>query len=310
MAAVAIVLAAAPDAAAQPGAPPNAQPGEGAPRVVASIKPIHALVAAVMDGVGRPALLVRGAASPHGATLRPSDARALAAAAVVFWVGPAIEGFLERPLNSLAVRARVVTLSRTPGLVLVRRRPGGEGGGDHGDRRKGAVDPHIWLDPGNARRIADHAAAILGDIDPRHAALYEANRRRLASRIDALDGELRAALAPVRTRPYVVFHDAYRYFQRRYRLNAVAAVSPGPERRPGARRLRAVRAAIRTANAVCVFSEPQFPPALVATLIRGTNARAGVLDPLGANLAPGPDAWFALMRGLAGSLRRCLAAGG
>jgi zinc transport system substrate-binding protein len=142
---------------------------------------------------------------------------------------------------------------------------------------------------------------------------YAANAVRLAARIDALDAELKGALAPVRDVPYVVFHDAYQYLERRYALRVVGSIAVSPERRPGARRVREIREKIRRLGARCVFGEPQFPSALLGTLIEGTDARVGTLDPLGADLPAGPDAYFTLMRNLGASLASCLrpeAAGG
>lgn len=310
-------------AAAAP-APSTAAPA--APDVVASIKPVHGLVAGVMAGVGEPALLVRGAASPHGYAMRPSDARRLAEAEVVFWIGPPLETFLAGALAALDPRPRIVALWRAPGLDVLAVRPAGvfgaagddgapapasppgespTGGHDH----DGAVDPHVWLDPGNARAIVRTAAAALAAADPAHGAAYRANAARLEARIAALDAELAAMLAPVRDVPYVVHHDAYQYLERHYGLAAVGALSAGPERPPGARRVRELREAIRATGARCVFTEPQFTPALARSLAADTGARLGALDPLGAALPAGPEFYFALMRDLGRSLVDCLGAG-
>lgn len=150
------------------------------------------------------------------------------------------------------------------------------------------------------------AVAALTRVDPANGTGYAANGERLAARIVALDAELRRILAPVREVPYVVLHDAYGYFERRYGLFQVAALAPDPGRKPGARRLSEVRRKIEALGVRCVFTEPQFEPALVKTVIEGTGARTGVLDPLGAALAPGPEAYFALMADLAASFRDCL----
>jgi zinc transport system substrate-binding protein len=270
--------------------------------VVASIKPVHALVAGVMAGAGEPTLLVTGGRSPHAYALRPSEARALERADVVFWVGDALETFLEKPLRALSGDARIVALGEAQGVVLL---AAGETGGEraHGH---GGVDMHIWLDPINAKAMVSAIAAALGDADPGRAAVYAANAERLRARLDRLDAELAADLAPVAGRRYVVFHDAYRYFEKRYRLSPAGAITVNPARQPGARTVRAIRSRIIDLGAVCVFGEPQFEPALVATVIEGTPARPAVLDPLGADLEPGVDAYFTLMRNLAKSLVGCL----
>ncbi len=271
------------------------------PRVVASIVPVHAIVAAVMEGVAAPALVVERGGSPHAYALRPSDARALARADLVFWMGAGLETFLAKPLAALADTARVVTLTDAEEIRHLPVRAGGKPGD--------AADPHVWLDPANAVVIARAAAAALADADPDNRAIYAANAERFAARADALDAELEAFLAPVRTTPYAVLHDAFQHFERRYRLNAVGAVTAGPEHMPGAKRIQRIRERIETLGAPCLFSEPQFATALAETIARDVNARTGVLDPLGAALEPGPDAYFALMRGLARALVDCLAAG-
>ncbi len=292
---------------------PKAVPEIG-PRVVVSILPLHSLVAGVMAGVGAPRLLVRGAVSAHRYALRPSDARALSAADLVVWVGPGLESFLAKPLRALAGRARVVALGAEPGIELLRRRVGGADPaavrpGDESARN----DPHIWLDPENATRMVQFFARILGAMDPDHGPIYRANAARLAARLDRLDADLAAALTPLKEVPYVVFHDAYGYLEARYGLRRVAAVTINPEDKPGARRLVALRREIIAAGVVCVFTEPQFKPALVAAMTAGTPGtlfRSAPLDPLGAALAPGPEAYFELMRELSQSLVGCLGATG
>ena len=166
---------------------------------------------------------------------------------------------------------------------------------------------HIWLDPRNARVIVRAMAVELSRADGARRGLYMANAKRLTRRLEALEAEIRATLAPARRSPYVVFHDAYRYFEERFGLRPAGALAAASGRKPGARRLTALRRRIRALGAVCVFAEPQFKPSLLETMMEGTGARAGVLDPLGADIEPGPELYFSLMRGLAASLRACLA---
>ncbi len=301
----------------------------GPPSVVVSIKPIHSLVAGVMEGVGEPVLLVRGAASPHGYALRPSQARALSRAQLVVWVGPGLEAFLVHALETLGREARVLTLAEAPGVRLLEARAGGtwerhrheeEGeahepepqghdgaGGEHAARDHGDVDPHLWLDPENGRAIVRAVSAALQAMDPGNGAAYAANAARLDARLVALGGRLEAELAPVRAEPYVVFHDAYHYFEARFGLNAVGSVTVNPETPPGARRLAAIRERIETLGARCVFAEPQFEPALVRTVVEGTAARVATLDPVGAALEPGAGLYFELLEGLGGAFAGCLA---
>ncbi len=302
-----------------------------APKVVVSIKPIHSLVAMVMQGIGEPGLLVRGGASPHTYTLKPSDAKSLSAADLVVWVGPEMEGFLEKPLASNARKATVLTLMEAPGMLLLDAREGGawephdhghenhaheakagaKAGGKPGQDKKqdgdhDEVNSHIWLDPANARRILAATAEALAGRDAANAAAYRANAERAGQAVDALDAELKAALAPVAAKPFVVFHDGYQYFEARYNLSAVGSITVNPDRRPSAKRLSAIRAKIAGLDAACIFAEPQFEPALVRTVAEGTKARTGVLDPEGADLPEGASLYPTLMRNLAASLRACL----
>ncbi|MQA64624.1 MAG: zinc ABC transporter substrate-binding protein [Alphaproteobacteria bacterium] len=296
-----------------------------APAVVASILPVHSLVAGVMDGVGTPHLLLPGGASPHAYALRPSDARQLSDARIVFWVGEALETFLERPLAALARKARVVELLEAKGLVRLPLRSGGvwDSHAEDSAGRKGnepddhhhkddhyhkGVDAHVWLDPANARTIVVAAAAALAEVDPANAARYASNANAMDARLRSLDTRLKNMLQPVANKTYIVFHDAYQYLEWRYGLGAAGAVTVSPGRSPGARRLIEIRTQIRAAKAACVFIEPQFEPRIAETVVDGTGARIAVLDPLGAALAPGKEAYFALMEGLASALVRCLAA--
>jgi zinc transport system substrate-binding protein len=229
-------------------------------------------------------------------------------------VGDKAETFLQKSLATIARRAERVRLLITPGLILHSTRLGGappRGGALEGRKTRSGhpdeVDPHIWLDPGNAKTLTSAIATALIRADPHRRGLYRANEKKMACRLDALDGDIRAQLAPVLRRPYVVFHDAFQYFEKRYGLNMVGAITTSPERRPGAKRIAQIRAQIGAEGAVCVFTEPQFTPGLARVVLEGTGARMGALDPLGAALPPGPGMYFALMRGLANSLLECLA---
>lgn len=285
-------------------------------RIVASIRPLHSLVAGVLAGVASPELLLAGGESPHSHALRPSQARLLAEADLVFWIGPELEGFLVKPLKALPGKARVVTVIASPGLTLYPVRSGGVWGGhdhghDHGHRHAKAgsagLDPHLWLDPHNARAIVRLALTELTPLFPGREAQLAANAAALEARLAELDRRLDAQLTPLRQRPFIVFHDAYQYLETRYRLSAAGALTLTPEQAPGARRLKAIRQAIGERGAVCVFAEPQFEPRLVATVVEGTNVRLGVLDPEGgAELAPGAEAYFELLRRLGDSLAGCL----
>lgn len=295
-----------------------------APAVVVTIKPVHALVAAVMAGTGAdPKLLVSGRASEHDFALKPSDARAIAQADIVFRISDQLEGFMRKPLAA-APRVLDVELIDTPGLVKLAPRAGGvweahvhdghddghhdehDAHDDHADH-DGSVEPHLWLDPRNARAMTARIAEVLIRRDAANAATYRTNAAQLDAALAALDAELAQQLAPLAGKPFVVFHDAYPYFEHRYGLTAVGSITVSPERKPSAQRIQAVRDKIRETGVRCVFAEPQFDSALVATLIEGTGAKPGMLDPTGADGVPaGPGAYAQVLRALAGHLRACL----
>lgn len=289
--------------------------------VVASIKPIHSLVAAVMGDTGKPHLLVQGSGSPHTYSLRPSEAQMLADAKVVFWIGDGLETFLVKPLQSLAPNATIVTLSETEGLTLLDLREGGAFDDHHHDHDSDddhaheahanhdheGKDMHLWLDPENARVIVKQVAKILSEADPANASTYRQNAEAVDQRLLALVEETNASLAPVKDRRFIVFHDAYRYFEDRFELQSAGSISINPEVPPSARRVKEIQERIAAAGAVCVFAEPQFEPRIVTVVTDGTEARAGELDPLGAGLEDGPDLYFSLIRNLAASFVKCMA---
>lgn len=299
------------------------------PKVVATIKPIHALVAGVMAGVGEPKLLIEGAGSPHTFALKPSDARALNQADVVFRVSDTLEPFMIKVVGALPKSVRVVTLVDTPGLTLHKMRTGAtfeQHTHDHGPKgqrvKKADVhdhdhhgkpgkaaetnDGHIWLDPANAKVITQYIAAVLATEAPEHAAQLKENADTVLRSLDQLDAELGQTVKPIAGQPYIVFHDAYQYLEHRYGLTPAGAVTVSPEIAPSAKRLSELRKKISTLKAVCVFAEPQFEPKLVRTITEGTSARIGTLDYLGASLKPGPDLYFSVLRSLAGDLKACL----
>ena len=306
-------------------------------KVVTSIKPVHSLVSGVMVGVGVPSLIIDGAGSPHTYSLKPSQAQQLQDAKLVFWVGDEIETFLEGPIENIAQNATAIKLIDVHGLKKIKFRKGGmfddqghdhekhddhddekhakkehDDHGDHDghdDHGHGEFDPHVWLDPVNAKAIVHEIEEALVKADPEHASTYEANAHKMMDKIDSLTAELREELEPVHEKGFIVFHDAYQYFEQRFDMAAIGSITVSPEVMPGAERVSELREKISDSSATCVFSEPQFEPKLVGILVEGTGARTGVLDPLGATLAKGPDLYFQLIRNMASSLKKCLSGG-
>ena len=312
--------------------------------VVASIKPVHALVAAVMEGVGTPDLIIEGIGSPHTYSLKPSQAQLLQNADLVFWIGQDMEGFLEKPIEAIATNAISVTLMDIDGLIKIKLREGGsfenhdhddhadhdddhddhadhdddhddhadhdddhDDHADHDDHDDHSdIDLHFWLDPINAKAMVHTIEDALIAADPEHAPTYAANAEQMMGRLDDLVVEVDAALAPVRGQGYIVFHDAYQYYESRFNIAAVGSITVSPEVMPGVKRVSELQAKVRGLGATCVFSEPQFEPKLVSIIIENTDARTGVLDPLGATVAQGPNHYFTLIRNMTKALTDCL----
>ena len=436
--------------------------------VVASVKPLHSLVSGVTEGVQKPDLIVKGAASPHTYSLKPSQAKQLEEADLVFWMGHELESFLEQPLEAIATKAKVVELIDSQGLkrldmreggafddhghddhgqgehseeghddhageghafewagvfklsaedytwtfakvdgdyadpmmkmVFLRTSSGGEEGieeqeevaerlikqqssvrrnhdgrlipdeenayqlvfdanrnvtkmrinikkegyyafftehmpfefeagehflknvsgkdieptaqepeaGHHDHHGHSGFDVHVWLDPENAKVLVQEIKEALVELDPSNAGKYEANAKNLMLKLDRLISEISVKLASSKGKGFVVFHDAYQYFEERFGMTAVGSITVSPEVVPGASRIRELKDKIVELNAHCVFSEPQFQPKIVFTVAEGTQANTGVLDPLGASIADGPELYFTLVRDMANSLQECL----
>jgi len=264
------------------------------PNVVASIKPLQSLVAMVMEGVGTPYLLVRNNASPHDYALRPSDAAALEKADLVFWIGPQLEVSLARPLKTLAARADIITFADVKTLL---RLPLSSGNG---------INMHFWLDPENAvlmvRQIAD--ALSLADADNKER--YQKNALDAIARLHNLTAEITRILKPVAGQKFITFHNAYRYFEKRFSMTALASITINPQTTPSVKRINQIQRLIGANNVGCVFSEPQFSPRLINAISQEAKVKIGVLDPLGASLAPGPKLYFQLLRDIALAMRDCL----
>ncbi len=285
------------------------------PRVVVSIQPLHSIVSSVMQGVAQPELLVSAGASPHGFAMKPSQARLLQNADAIFWVGASLERFLVKPLQSLSRHAVVTAVSKS--IALLPNRGSGiwssashrekhdkNSLGDH--KGHGRYDPHFWLDPSLVSAIVPLIVRVLSQTDRRNAAQYKANGEYLLLRLKELDERLRGTLQPVKAIPFLVFHDAFQYFERRYQLRSVGAFRVDPERRPGARHLSTLRRRIARGDIKCIFREPHFLPPLLKDNPEKVALRVGVLKPLGVQLASGPDAYFKLMENLAETVATCL----
>lgn len=301
------------------------------PRVITDIAPIHSLVAQVMQGVAAPDLLIPPGSSPHGYALRPSQARNLAKADIVVWVGPEQTPWLAETIQTLAPNAHGLALLDTEGTLTLAYREEAEfsheeegheeegheeegheegedhedeDGHDHHDHHDG-IDPHAWLDPQNAQVWLTHIATTLSQVDPANAERYRANARDGIANLKEIEAQIVQQLSPL-NRGYLTFHDAYQYFETRFEIPAVGSLSPSDATSPGPARLSALRDVVASRDIVCLFSEPQLSRKKAEVLASDLNLRIGSLDPIGASYAPGPELYRAMLMGLAGSLSDCL----
>ena len=297
-------------------------------KVVTSIKPIHSLASYLMDGVGKPDLIVDGYASPHGFAMKPSHAKMLQNADLIFWVGEDLENFLEKPLKSIAKKAEKIELIEIKGLTKLefRERNIFEGHDDHGhkedkhddhkehghkedkhDDHKGHAhgehDPHIWLDPMNAKVILNEMVEHLIENDPKNESKYKSNLKKALKDIDKLNKDVKKELS--KSTASIVFHDAYQYFEKRYDVNILGAFTVNTDVMPGAEQLAEIREIIEHDKVTCVFSEPQFNPDIIKAVAKDMNIKTGVVDPLGATLDPSKDLYFKLIRNMSASFKGC-----
>ena len=321
-----------------------AAPALAAPRVATDVAPVQSLVTQVMAGVAEPELVIQRGASPHNYSLRPSEAATLENADVVFWVGDELTPWLTDALGNMAGDAETVALLHHEGTLRYDFRDrvlasaegadahdehDGHDEHDHGshDEHDGheehdhdghdghdehdhaGADPHAWLDPVNAQHWLGVIADTLARQDPANAERYQANAEAARDRIDGLISEVRGAVEPVHDQAFIVFHDAYQYFERRFDMNTVGAISLSDARDPGPAHIAEIQSIVAEQDVQCVFAEPQFNPALVETVLEGTEARTGVLDPLGSEIPADGDYYTTLIRQLGDRLATCLAAG-
>ena len=298
-------------------------------KVVTSIKPIHSLASLLMDGIGAPKLIVDGSNSPHNFTLKPSHAKMLQNADLVFWVGEDVETFLEKPLGAVATKAKKIELMEISQIKKLKFREknifeghhddhghkkhddhGHKKHDDHGHKKHddhghahGEYDPHIWLDPLNAKAILTVMAKNMKMMDKKNSAKYDANLKKAYAKIDDLVSEINKVIN--KNAKYVVFHDAYQYFEKRFGVKTLGALTVNADALPGAEQLKDIRKVIKKENAKCIFSEPQFNPKIIKAIAKDANIKTGVLDPLGANLKNNKDLYFKLLNNLSNSLRKC-----
>ena len=300
-------------------------------KVVTSIKPLHSLASYLMDGVGKPDLIVDGYASPHGFSMKPSHAKMLQNANLIFCVGEDLESFLKKPLSSIAKKAEKIELIEIKGLNVLKFRERNifdehnhddhakkeddhddHDHDDHGKKKEhddheghahGEFDPHVWLDTMNAKVMLNEMADHLIENDPKNEAKYKSNLDKALKDIDKLTIEVMTELN--NSVSSIVFHDAYQYFEKRFNVNVLGAFTVNTDVMPGAEQLAEIREIIEHDKVACVFSEPQFNPDIINAVAKDMKIKTGVLDPLGATLDSGKDLYFKLIRNMSASFKDC-----
>ena len=298
-------------------------------KVVTSIKPLHSLASYLMDGIGKPGLIVDGYASPHSFSMKPSHAKMLQNADIVFWVGEGMENFLKKPLSSIAKKAKKIELIEVKGLNILKfrernifdehnhddhaKKEDDHDDHDHDDHAKkkddhdghahGDYDSHIWLDPMNAKVILNKMAEHLIENDTENTSKYKNNLKKALKEIDTLTIQVMTELN--KSLPSIVFHDAYQYFEQRFNVNILGAFTVNPDVMSGAEQLAKIREIIEHENVACVFSEPQFNPDIINAVAKDMKIKTGVLDPLGATLDSGKNLYFDLIKNMSLSFKDC-----
>ncbi|MDN5787073.1 zinc ABC transporter substrate-binding protein [Pseudorhodobacter sp.] len=286
-----------------------AHAGHAAPlQVVTDIAPVQSLVAMVMGDLGTPLVLLPGAGDPHDFQLRPSQARALAGADLVIWIGPELTPSLAHSMAALAAKAHSIALLDQPETQTLDFAPGeAEGDEGEGHGHKG-LNPHAWLAPENGRVWLGLIARELSSLDPENAERYAANAARAQAEITVAEAAIAAMLTPVQARGFAVYHDAYGYFANTFGLHVVGSLRQGDAATPGAAHLKALQAELRQTQAVCLFPEVNHDDAAMYRLAETTGLRLGTaLDPVGTATTAGVGLYIAVLEGLAVSIADCLA---
>ena len=312
--------------------------------VVTTIKPLHSLVSSVMKGVGEPSLIIEGTNNPHTFVFKPSHAEMIEEADIIFWIGEDLEAFMEKPLDSLAKKAQVISFMELSSIEKLKFREKnifddhdghedehegheddhGHKDDDHDDdhdghedeheghdddhndahaHAHGEFDAHIWLDPVNAKKMVLEIAHELSDLDPNNKVKYENNANATIKSLDELVDSNKKILS--KDISYVVFHDAYQYFEKRFGVIPAGALTLNPDVLPGAKQIADIQDVINDKGIKCIFSEPQYNPKIIETIGNDMKISTGVMDPLGAYIDAGPSMYSDLINGIANSIKDC-----
>jgi len=277
------------------------------PSVAVDIAPLHSLVSQVMEDVGEPMLLIPAGASPHHYTLKPSEAKAIEDANVVFWIGKRLSPWLDKALHNLTRKAQNIAMLDIDGTTIYtsRKRAALESN-KHENKQYDKTDPHAWLDPENAKLWVKHIGKTLSKIDPDNASIYSRNVTKATANLDALIKATDSQVKELDNPKFIVFHDAYQYFEKRFSISAAGSIKIGDAEDPSPARIKEIQAIVNKLGVTCVFTEPQFNPDIVKIVFEGTGvSTVGEMDPLGQSLAIGSSHYQQLIEEMVKSLTQC-----
>ena len=301
-------------------------------KVVTTIKPLHSLISRIMETRGEPQLIIEGTNNPHTFVFKPSHAKMIEEADIVFWIGEDLEAFMEKPLNSLAKDTKKIAFMDSESIEKIEFREknifddhdghedeheGHEDDDVHEDEHEGhdddhkdahahahgEFDPHIWLDPENAKEMVKIIRDELIKIDPEGQRQYSVNTAGATLELDNLINSIEKELS--KDISYIVFHDAYQYFENRFGVIPAGALTLNPDVLPGAKQIADIQDVINDKGIKCIFSEPQYNPKIIETLGNDMNVSTGIMDPLGAFIDAGPTMYVELINGIANSIKEC-----
>ena len=283
--------------------------------VVTTVKPLNLIVSELTQGVATSEFVIPAGTSPHDYALRPSDVRKLKQADLVVWVGPELESFLVKTMDS---KPENIALSQQHDISFryyaedEQEHKGHEAEADHESEHEGhnhnhnGIDPHLWLGPEQAVQAANVITKALIKYDPLHKNTYSANLSTFTADVQQAVTQLNKQLKPLNNKGYYVFHDGYGYFEQQFKLDNLGHFTVEPDRRPGAKTLLSIRQALTNNEAYCVFSEPQFSPAVVKSVTKGTNVKIGTLDPMATDIVEGKGGYVRFLNELGERFSKCL----
>ncbi|WP_431225763.1 zinc ABC transporter substrate-binding protein ZnuA [Serratia sp. L9] len=293
--------------------------GSASAAVVTSIRPLGFIASAIADGVTETEVLLPDGASPHDFALRPSDIQRLRGADLVLWIGPDMEAFLTKSLTQVPANKQLAIAELADVKPLLIKGEDDDHDHDHAtdahshaaheeehDHHHGEYNMHLWLSPEVAKVTAIAIHDRLLELMPQNKDKLDANLRQFEDQLAQTDKNIVKMLTPVQGKGYFVFHDAYGYFEKHFGLSPLGHFTVNPEIQPGAQRLHQIRTQLVEQKAVCVFAEPQFRPAVINAVAKGTQVRSGTLDPLGSGIALGKDSYGNFLTALSTQYVSCL----